>query len=276
MPILMIVSSRMNRMKSLAGLLFFFSAVAPASASDDPRIRALNDFLWSRTEANNVIEYTYMTDRLKDYYRGDKKVKIRRESGLLLSFRYDPKKIEAREDGKGFEVDVVGIWKNLNDHLIGEIDERETFIQTPRGWMADKIKFGQERPTAKAVVEGADAPKEYRDALRVVKIVMRAWADRDGDTAVRYLSVDLGQQFQSPDELRQIFIGLSNPHHVAYAIRHITLTSRDEVEFNVDLFEMVTADPRLISSTVKVAVKRFDSTWLVDAWTPEKSAVPSP
>jgi hypothetical protein len=275
MPSLTTASFRINWMMGLACLSFVLSAPTPASASDDPRLKALNDFLWSRTHANNVIEYTHMTDRLKDYYSGDKKVKIRRESGILLSFRYDPNKLEAKEDGKSFEVDVVGIWKNLNDHLIGEIDERETFIQTPRGWMADRIKFGQERPTAKAAVEGSDTPKEYRDPLRVLKIVMRAWADRDGDTAMRYMSVDLGRQFKSPEELRQIFIGLSNPHHVAYATRRIALPSRDEAEFDVDLYEMVTGDPGLISSRVKVTVKKFDSTWLVDAWSPEKSNLPS-
>ncbi|MBZ5554392.1 MAG: hypothetical protein LAO21_16865 [Acidobacteriia bacterium] len=261
---------------ALGCLWLIVSTSAAVLAAEDPRIKALNNFLWTRTQANNVIEYTYMTDRLKDYYRGNKRVKIRHESGVLLSFRYDPNKIEAKEGDKSFEVDVVGIWKNLNDHLIGEIDERDTFIQTPRGWLADKIKFGAERETAKAIVDGYEAPKEYRDPLRVLKIVMRAWADRDGDTAMRNTSIDLGQQFRSPDELRQIFIGLSNPHHVAYAIRRISSIDRDKAEFDVDMYEMVTGDPRLISSKVRVAVKRFNSAWLVDGWTPEKSNVPAP
>ncbi|MBZ5536021.1 MAG: hypothetical protein LAO31_08700 [Acidobacteriia bacterium] len=259
----------------LGGLGLIVSTSITVSAAEDPRIKALNEFLWTRIAANNVIEYTYMTDRLKEYYGGDKKVKVRRESSVLLSFSYDPGKIEARDGDKSFDVEVVGIWKNLNDHLIGEIDERDTFIQTPRGWFADRIKFGAERPTAKAIVEGFEAPKEYRDSIRVLKIVMRAWADRDGDTAMQHTSIGLGQQFQSPDELRQIFIGLSNPHHVAYAIRRIANTGRDKVEFDVELYEMVTGDPRLISSKVKVGVKRFDSAWLVVAWAPEKSNTPA-
>lgn len=262
--------------KVLGCLWLIVSTSVNVSAAEDPRIKALNDFLWTRTQANNVIEFTYMTDRLKEYYGWNKKVKIRRESSVLLSFRYDPNKIEAREGDKSFEVDVVGIWKNLNDHLIGEVDERDTFIQTPRGWLADKIKFGAERPTAKAVVEGFDAPKEYRDPLRVLKIVMRAWADHDGDTAMKHTSINLGQQFRSPDDLRQIFVGLSNPRHVAYAIRRIANTDRDRVRFDVELYEMMTGNPRLISSKVNVGVKRFGSTWLVNAWTPDKSNIPAP
>jgi hypothetical protein len=262
--------------KVLGSLWLIVSASVTRSAAEDLRIKALNDFLWTRTQANNVIEFTYMTDRLKDYYGGNKKVKIRRESSVLLSFRYDPNTIEAKDGDKSFEVDVVGIWKNLNDHLIGEVDERDTFIETPRGWLADKIKFGAERPTAKATVEGFEAAKEYREALRILKIVMRAWADRDGDTAIQHISINLGQQFRSPDELRQIFVGLSNPHHVAYAIRRISSAGRNKVEFDVDIYEMVAGDPRLISSKVIVGVKRFDSAWLVDAWTPEKTKIPAP
>ena len=263
--------------KKVLGCLWLIASTAVnVSAAEDPRIKTLNDFLWTRTQANNVIEYTYMTDRLKEYYGWNKKVKVRRESSVLLSFRYDPNKIEPGEGDKSFEVDVVGIWKNLNDHLIGEVDERDTFIQTPRGWLADKIKFGVERPTAKAVVEGFDAPKEYRDPLRVLKIVMRAWANRDGDTAMKHTSINLGQQFRSPDDLRQIFIGLSNPRHVAYAIRRIANTDRDRVHFDVELYEMMTGNPRLISSKVNVGVKRFGSTWLVNGWTPDKSTTLAP
>lgn len=263
--------------KKVLGCLWLIASTSVnVSAAEDPRIKTLNDFLWTRTQANNVIEYTYMTDRLKEYYGWNKKVKVRRESSVLLSFRYDPNKIEPGEGDKSFEVDVVGIWKNLNDHLIGEVDERDTFIQTPRGWLADKIKFGVERPTAKAVVEGFDAPKEYRDPLRVLKIVMRAWANRDGDTAMKHTSINLGQQFRSPDDLRQIFIGLSNPRHVAYAIRRIANTDRDRVHFDVELYEMMTGNPRLISSKVNVGVKRFGSTWLVNGWTPDKSTTPAP
>jgi hypothetical protein len=262
--------------KVLGCLWLIVSTSVNVSAAEDPRIKALNDFLWTRTQANNVIEYTYMTDRLKEYYGWNKKVKVRRESSVLLSFSYDPNKLEAREGDKSFEVDVVGIWKNLNDHLIGEVDERDTFIQTPRGWLADKIKFGAERPTAKAVVEGFDAPKEYRDPLRVLKIVMRAWANRDGDTAMKHTSINLGQQFRSPDDLRQIFVGPSNPRHVAYAIRRIANTDRDRVQFDVEMYEMMTGNPRLISSKVNVGVKRFGSTWLVNAWTPDKSNTPAP
>jgi|GEM_PF-6088012 len=262
--------------KELPALAMLLCLAVPAFAAQDPRIKAIDDFLWTRTQANDVIEYTYMTDRLKDSFRGKRKVKIRHESSILLTFRYDPGKLEIKDGGKGFEVDIVGVWKNLNEHLIGEIDERDTFIQTPRGWRADRIKFGEERPTAKAIVDGFDAPKEYRDSIRVLKVVMRAWAEGDGDTAMRYTSVDLGQQFRSPDELKQILAGPADPHHAAYAIRRITNAGRDKVDFDVDCYAMNKGDPRPISSKVKVGVKRFDSTWLVDSWTPENSNIPTP
>lgn len=265
------VSRRMTGMT----LVFFVSFVRPALAEEDARVKAIHDFLWSRTQANNVVEYTYMTNRLKDHYRYDRKVKIRRESGRLVSFRFDPKEIETKGSGKNFEIDIVGTWGNLNDHLIGEVDERDTFVQTPRGWLADKIRFGQERPTAKAVVEGFNAPKEYREALRILKIVMRAWAHRDADTAIRLVSPDLERQFRSQEQLRQLFTGTSNPHHVAFAIRRIANTERDVAEFDVDLYETVTGDPRLIPSRVKVEVRKLDSGWFVDSWASEKSSTPT-
>lgn len=262
--------------KTLPGLAMVLCLAVPVFAAEDPRIKAIDDFLWTRTQANDVIEYTYMTDRLKDSFRGKKKIKIRHESSILLTFRYDPSKLEVKDGGKSFEVDIVGVWKNLNEHLIGEIDERDTFIQTPRGWRADRIKFGEERPTAKAIVDGFDAPKEYRDAIRVLKVVMRAWAERDGDTAMRYTSVDLGQQFRSQDELKQILVGPADPHHAAYALRRITNAGRDKVDFDVECYAMTKGNPRPISSKVKVGVKRFDSTWLVDSWTPVNSNIPTP
>lgn len=244
-------------------------------AQSDPRVKVINDFLWARTQANNVIEYTHMTDRLKDHYRYDRKVKIRWESGRLLSFHFDPQQIETRGGGKAFEVDVVGTWKNLNDHLIGEVDERILFVQTPRGWLADSIRFGKERPTSKAVVDGFGAPKEYRDALRVLKNAMRAWCDREASSAIQTVSPDFVRQFKDPDEMRQFFIGTSNPHPAAYAIRRIAKGERDVVEFDIDLYEMTTGDPRLMGSRVNIGVKRFPSGWFVDSWTPAKNGASS-
>lgn len=266
---------RISRKYLSAWLVGLFIVSLPLSAQSDPRLQAINNFLWSRTQANNVIEYSYMTDRLKNHYRYNRNVKIRREAGRLLSFQFDPQKIETRGGGKAFEVEVAGTWKNLNDHLIGEVDERILFVQTPRGWLADSIKFGKERPTAKAVVEGFGAPKEYRDALGVLKNAMRAWSDRDASAAIQTVSPEFVRQFKNADAMRLFFTGTSNPHPAAYAIRRIAKGDRETVEFDVDLYEMTTGDPRFFSSRVNIEVKRVGSGWFVDSWTPTKNGTSS-
>jgi hypothetical protein len=258
------------------GLIIFGSLNTPGFAGDDSRVKAVNDFLWQRTHANDVIEYSLMTPALKDHYRYDRKVKIRREAGRLLTFRFDEKSLASKDGGKKFEVAVVGTWVNLNDHLIGEVDEQDTFVETPRGWRADKIKFGHERPTEKAIVDGFGAPKEYRDALRVLKVVLRAWVDRDAETARKGVSPAFERTFRSHDEVLQLFIGLSNPHHAAYAIRRIANTDRNVCEFDVDFYEMVTGDTGLSSSRVRIEVKKYDSGWFIDSWTPLKTSGPTP
>jgi hypothetical protein len=264
---------RICRIGFISALLAF--TITQFFAADDPRVKAVNDFLWSRTQANNVIEYTYMTDGLKDHYRYDRKVKIRHESGRLVAFHFGPKSLELKDGGKSFQVDIVGTWENLNDHLIGEVDERDTFVETPRGWLADKMKFVQERPTEKAVVDGFGAPKDYRDPLRVLKLVMRAWADRDPEAAVKYVSVSFERDFKSPEEVRQFFRGASSPHHETFAIRRIGNTDRNVVEFDVDLYEMMTGDPRLIPSRVRVEIKKLDSGWFLDSWNTIHPSSPS-
>jgi hypothetical protein len=256
-------------------LAILVSLSTPGFAGDDSRVKAVNDFLRQRTQANDVIEYSLMTPALKDHYRYNRKVKIRREAGRLLTFRFDPKSLVAKDGGKRFEVAVVGTWVNLNDHLIGEVDEQDTFVETPRGWRADKIKFGQERSTEKAIVEGVGGPKEYRDAIRVLKVVLRAWADRDAETARKGVSPAFERTFRAHDEVLQLFIGLSNPHHAAYAIRRIANTDRDACEFDVDLYEMVTGDTLLSSSRVRIEVKKYDSGWFIDSWTPLKASGPA-
>lgn len=259
-----------------AALILLLSFGGWLAAAEDARVKAVYDFLWSRTQANNVIEYTHMTSDLKDFYRYNKKMKIRRESGRLLSFHFDPNALDMKNSGKEFTVDIVGTWVNLNEHVIGNIEERDTFVETPNGWRAGKMKLGKEHPTGRAVVDGFSTPKEYRDAMRVLKLVLRAWANRDDATATRYASVDLERSFRNKEELRQLFSGLSNPHHVAYAIRRIAHADHDRVEFDVELYEMAAMDPQLLSSRVKIEVKKFDSGWFVDSWNPEVSKTSTP
>ncbi len=257
----------------LACELFMFPAQALMGA-EDPRIKALQQFLWTRTEANDVVEFTYMTENLKDYFRHKRKVKIREESSRLVSFRFDAQNLEEKDNGKKFVIPVTGIWKNLNEHLIGEILEQDTFVMTPKGWLADEVKFGKEHHVEKAVVEGYGAPKEYRDPLRVLKNVMRAWVERDFPTAEKLMSPDFEREFRSRDELVALIVGPSTPHHAAYAIRRIANADRDRAAFDVDLYEMATGDPRLILSKVKIEVKHFESAWLVDAWNTIPSSAP--
>lgn len=237
-------------------------------SQSDSRAQAVKDFMWGRIRANDVDEYRYMTDHLKDAFLHKRKFKIPHESSRLISFRFDPATIEDK-GAKRFEVDVVGTWVNLNDHLIGDIAERDTFEQTPGGWRADAIKFGKEKATPLAAVEGFGSPKDYRDPLRVLKIVLRAWVDRDPNTATRYTSVDFEQGFKSRQDLQQLFIGKSSPVHIAYAIRRIASTDRDYVIFDADLYERSDPDPRLSSSRVTIHVKKFGSAWLVDTWNKE-------
>ncbi len=257
----------------LAFALLLTVAVPTRSAGAvDPRIQALNDFLWSRTQANGVVEYTYMTDSLRDYFHHDRSVKIRQESSVLLTFRYDPHSLQEEDGGKKFVVDVVGTWKNLNEHLIGDLDERDTFVRTPTGWLADEVKFGKEVPTPLAILDGFDAPKEYSDAMRVLKIVMRAWVERDFASAEKLLSPDFEREFRSRDELRRFVVGPPNPRHVAFAIRRISRLDDNHVGFDVDLYEMAQGDPRLSTGKGKLEIKQYDSTWLVEDWTINKTS----
>lgn len=265
------LSHRFKWINFLLGSVFLVALACPAWSAEDPRLKALDDFLWSRTQANGVIEYTYMTDHLKDYFRGKRKVKVLQKSSLLLTFRYDPNGLQEKDGGKSFVVDVVGVWKNLNDHLVGEIDERDTFVKTPKGWLADEVKFGKERAEDLAVVEGLSSSKDYRDALHVLKIVMRAWAEQDFPTAEKLLSPDFEGDFRSPQELRLLLVGVPNPHHVAFAIRRIARADNDRIAFDVDLYEMNAGDPRLITGRATLDVKQFDTAWLVDGWTLTKS-----
>lgn len=264
--------NKFSRLSISCSAVFLCLFVLPGSSllkgQSDSRAQAVHDFMWGRIQANGVDEYQYMTDHLKNEFLHKRKFKIPHESSRLISFQFNPAAIEDK-GGKRFEVNLVGTWVNLNDHLIGDISERDTFEQTPSGWRADALKFGKEEPTPLAVVEGFGSPKDYRDPLRVLKNVLRAWADRDPAAATKYTSIDFEQGFKSRQELQQLFAGNSSPRHVAYAIRRIASTDRDYVVFEADLYERADPAPRLTSSRVRIHVKKFESAWLVDTWSKE-------
>ncbi|MDQ2857998.1 MAG: hypothetical protein M3R53_05015 [Candidatus Eremiobacteraeota bacterium] len=71
------------------------------------------------------------------------------------------------------------------------------------------------------MADAASRPSDQIGALEAAETFGYAWASRDAKIGAAMVDFGRGEGSPSPDAIRSYFIGLSSPHHTAFAVERI-------------------------------------------------------